>query len=140
MGTSIYDYRVYRSKAELKGTDHIRIGPGKFSGHYWQEGFVFVDEEAFGIAEGIIRKHFPKYDPWGVTGLQRETGAEIAAEWRQAATQLKDMPLDAARVVPNLDVFPGRCYDAELVHFASEIAEMLTQLAGALDGFYRSSD
>ena len=28
MGASLYDYRVYRSKAELEGTDYIQIGPG----------------------------------------------------------------------------------------------------------------
>ena len=56
------DYRVRRTKAELDSSGYMEIGPGQYSGKHWQDGFLFVWEDAFGMAEGIIVKHYPDYD------------------------------------------------------------------------------
>ncbi len=137
MDAFTWDFRVHYSKADLKGTDYVEIGPGNFSGRYWQEGFVFVDEDAFGVVEGIVRKHFSKYDPRGVTGLSRETGAEIVAEWRAVAAGLNGMSLEAARAALNIE---GSYYDTDLVHAKTAITRMLIQLADTFDTFYRAFD
>ena len=53
------DYRIRRNPEELDSTGYVEIGPGEYSGHHWQKSFLFVWEDAFVHAEGIVRKHFP---------------------------------------------------------------------------------
>jgi len=36
----------------------MEIGPGRYAGRHWQDGFLFVSEDAFGMAEGILAATF----------------------------------------------------------------------------------
>ena len=85
------DYRVRRAKSELESTGYIEIGPGKYSGEHWQDGFLFIWEDAFGMAEGILTKHFPKYDHFSMNYIPKDIGQKIVAEWRDVADRLPGM-------------------------------------------------
>src|SRR5438128_10862593 len=37
---SCMDYRVRRRKSELESTGYMEIGPGKYSGELWRDGFL----------------------------------------------------------------------------------------------------
>jgi hypothetical protein len=52
------DYRIRRSPQELESTGFMEICPWRFSEKYWQEGCLFVWEDSFNVAEGIVvRSH-----------------------------------------------------------------------------------
>lgn len=42
LGPKAMDYRIRKTKAELDSTGFMEIGPGRYSGEHWQEGFLFV--------------------------------------------------------------------------------------------------
>jgi hypothetical protein len=39
------DYRIRHNKAELDSTGYMEIGPGRYTGSHWQDGFIFVWED-----------------------------------------------------------------------------------------------
>jgi hypothetical protein len=76
------DYRVRRETSELDSTGYVEIGPGKYDGTHSQDGFLFVWEDAFDMAEGIVAKHVPTYDHFSITDIPKEVGQKVIAEWR----------------------------------------------------------
>jgi hypothetical protein len=96
------DYRVRRESSELDSTGYVEIGPGKYAGKHWQDGFLFVWEDAFAMAEGIVAKHVPNYDHFSMTDIPKEVGRKVIAEWRAAADRLPGMSVDEARAALNL--------------------------------------
>jgi hypothetical protein len=134
------DYRIYRNKNELESTGYIEIGPGKYTGAHWQEGFLFVWEDAFGMAEGILAKHLPEYDHLSMNDLPRNIGRFVTAEWRDAARRLAGMsPKDVRRLL-NLGASYGERLDDEVIRHCANIAGLLSELADACDGFYERNE
>src|SRR5262249_37615703 len=115
------------------------IGPGKFSGQHWQEGFLFVWEDAFGLAEGIVSKHFPSYDHLSMNDIPEDLGRRIAADWREAAARLGGMTAAEVRSALNLPEWYAQL-DDELVSRQSEIAGMLRELADGVENFCNRED
>ena len=97
------DYRIRRDPAELDSTGYIEIGPGRYAGRHWQPGFLFVWEDAFGMAEGIVVRHLPEYDHFDMNDIPRAVGLTIVADWRSAAAQLPVLNEDAAHHILNLE-------------------------------------
>jgi hypothetical protein len=118
----------------------MEIGPGKYSGKHWQAGFVFVWEDAFGMAEGIVAKHAPDYDHFSMADIPKEVGQKIVAEWRDAADRLGTMSEDQAYAALNLAAAYRDRLDAEIRARKAEIAGMLRELANACTEFYERGD
>ena len=78
------DYNIYRNVADLDSTGLFEIGPGRYSGKHWQDRFVFVWEDAFACAEGIVIRHFPDYDHFSMNDIQSDVGLKITSAWRNA--------------------------------------------------------
>jgi hypothetical protein len=130
------DYRIRRTKSELESTGYIEIGPGRYSGNHWQSGFLFVWEDAFSMAEGIVAKHFTQYDHMAPNDVPAEIGRKITLEWRAVAQQLPTMSVEQAQAALNLAASYREGLDQELHIHKAEIARMLSELADACDGFY----
>lgn len=133
------DYLLRRSKEQLVSTNFLEIGPGKYVGAHWQDGFLFVWDDAFVVAEGILRKHFPEFDHYAMNDLPEEVGEKVIAEWRAVAAQLERLnPADARRAL-NLDGTDPEL-DRELATRRKEIARMLRELADECEKFYQQSE
>jgi hypothetical protein len=133
------DYRIRRNAQELDSTGYLEIGPGKYSGQHWQEGCLFVWEDAFGLAEGIVTKHFPSYDHLSMNDIPKNLGRKIVADWRGAADRLAGMGAAETRSALNLPEWYERL-DEELVSHKSEIGRMLQELADGVDEFCDKGD
>ena len=129
------DYRVYRSTAELESTGYIELGPGRYTGKHWQRGFVFVWEDAFGMAEGILAKHFPAYDHFGMNDIPKEVALRIASEWREAAERLLGREADERPRLLKLHASFRVGLNEEVRAHPLEISGMLRDLAEAVEGF-----
>jgi len=135
------DFRVHRKTAELGGsTQYVEVGPGRYSGEHWQDGFLFVREDAFGVAEGIVTKHFPGYSHFGTNDVSVDVGRAVIAEWRDVAGRLATMNIEQVCDALHLDA-AYRDYDiAEIDSHRSEIARMLIDLADRCEAFYEQEE
>ncbi|HHJ20967.1 MAG TPA: hypothetical protein ENJ84_14250 [Gammaproteobacteria bacterium] len=134
------DYEIKRNKAELDSTGYIEIGPGKYSGKHWQEGFLFIWEDAFGMAEGIVMKYFKEYDHFGMNDIPKEIGVSISSEWIKAASALKDACEEKYQELLNLDVIYRNYMAAEISGNKQSIIKMLIELAQSFEQFYQTED
>jgi hypothetical protein len=134
------DYRIRRDPSELDSTGYMEIGPGKYSGQHWQPGFLFLWEDAFGMAEGIVARHVPNYDHFSMTDVPKEVGQKIVAEWREAAQDLADMSAEEIRTALNLVATYHERLESEVDAHKAEIANMLRELADACSEFYERGD
>ena len=134
------DYTVYRRTADLESTGYVEIGPGRHAGRHWQDGFLFVWADAFGMAEGIIARHLPGYDHFEMNDVPRAAGLRIIADWRAAADRLPTLDAAAAHAALDLDASYGCRLDDEPEAHRTEIAAMLGELADACERFYRDGE
>lgn len=134
------DYRVRRERRNLNSTSYIEIGPGKYSGKHWQDGFLFVWEDAFGMAEGIVAKHVPTYDHFSMNDIPKDVGHRLIAELRDAADRLPAMSIEEAYTVLNLQPVYRERLGSELESHRAEIAQMLRDLADACSQFYEREE
>jgi hypothetical protein len=134
------DFCVKRNPAHLESTGYVEIGSGRYVGKHWQPGCVFVWEDAFGMAEGIILTHFPEYDHMSMNDIPKHAGLAIADEWCQAAASLSKMNAPEAASILNVGTVYGRSVEDELRRNHDAIARMLRELAAELRLFYQGSD
>jgi hypothetical protein len=135
-----FDYRIFRNKEDLDGTGYIEIGPGAYQEKHWQPGFLFIGEHAFAMAEGILVKHFPTFDHFGMNDIPKYLGKSVIADWQAAASELPH--LSAAESVQrlNLDAVYRNADGMEIVQNGEGIAAMLVELAGECQKFYEPEE
>jgi hypothetical protein len=134
------DYRIRRSKGELDSTGYVEIAPGKYSGKHWQDGSLFIWGDAFGMAEGILAKHFPEYDHLAMNDIPKHVGTKVIAEWRDAARRIPTLPPGKAYDALNLRASYRERLDEEFDRGRVEIAEMLELVALECDAFYQRGE
>lgn len=118
---------MHRRKS-FTGTDYIEIAPGIFSGLHWQDGYLFVAEDDFLPAEGIVRKYFEDYDHYGMNNIPIADAKLIAGTWAAAAVILPSIEIDCIR--DTLHLF--NTSDAVILEIAEHrigISRMLKELA-----------
>jgi len=118
----------------------MEIGPGRYNKKHWQPGFLFIWEDAFGMAEGIVTKHFPSYDHFGMNDISKKIGKEIITEWRTAASRIIDNPEADASTLLNLSASYSTSFAKEIGTHRQDIADLLARLADACEKFYRQKD
>jgi len=135
------DYNIYRTTADLDSTALFEIGPGRHSGQHWQDGFVFVWEDAFATAEGIVIRHFPDYDHFSMNDIQKDVGLRITSAWRNAAVKLGSVR-DSSEAAELLNIKEAYHNHLEPIVFSDreKIAVMLSQLADECESFYKSDE
>jgi hypothetical protein len=134
------DYRIFGSPEELKDVLYFDIGPGKFSRKHWKGGCLFVSEYEFGMAEGIIAKHFPTYNHFGPNDIPKELGLKITAEWAQAAVLLDQLPPGQIGNTLNLNEPFLNQFDPDIESHKADIAGLLRSLAEACEALYQQGD
>jgi hypothetical protein len=132
------DYTIYRKKDGLGSTGYMEIGPGKYSGKHWQDGFIFVWEDAFGMAEGILVKHINKYDHFGMNDIPNEVGQKVIADWRSIANGLDRMEACEIHIALNLKASYRDYLEKEIISNKNKIAEMLMNLSSECDHYFQS--
>jgi hypothetical protein len=134
------DYRIRRDPGELDSTGYMEIGPGPYDGKHWQVGFIFVWEDAFGMAEGILAKHFPAYDHFSMNNVPKDQGSKVIEEWRCVAGRLADMSVSEVSTALNLAASYRSNLDSDVATHTREISLMLRELADACHAFYERSE
>jgi hypothetical protein len=153
------DYRIYESRSEFRGTNYIEIvrvarpqvRSGEEFGEIGQAGFLFIEEEAFFLADGIIAKHFEKYGHFGPNEIPKDIGQKITAEWDRVAALLGRMTTEQAYTALNLNgafagIYSGQIeairpeFVHEIDHHRADIARFLLSLAKACNAFYQAGD
>ena len=118
----------------------MEVGPGRYSGAHWTDGFLFVWEDAFGMAEGILAKHFPDYDHFGINDVPKATGLKFIEEWEQVANALDRVsPLQAAEML-NLAASYRSGLEDEIATHADAITSMLRELSRECRQFYQTAE
>ncbi len=134
------DYLIRREKADLDSTGYMEVGPGRYSGKHWQPGFLFVWEDAFAMAEGILAKHFPAYDHFSMNDIPKETGLVVAEEWSRASQALISARPEGAETLLHLDAAYRTGLEKELADQRGAISAMLKELAAECRSFYETED
>jgi hypothetical protein len=134
------DYSIRRHPEDLESTGFVEIGPGRYTGKHWQEGFIFVWEDAFGMAEGIIARHLQTYDHLSPNDIHRTDGRSIIDDWRKAAALLPNFNPTEAHTLLNVEATYGTSLVEEVANHQAEIGRFLGQLADDVERFYRHSE
>lgn len=129
------DYRIRRAKSELASGTYVAITAGKHERTSNGEA-LFVTEDAFGVVEGVIARHFESYDRAAVNDIPKDIGSRIVAEWREVAEWLPVLKPDEARVALNVATYFGAAFDADLTSHRAALIELLRGLADGCDDFY----
>ena len=135
------DYTIFRNAESFSGTDLFEIGPGRYSGVHWQEGFIFVREEAFASAERALYKYVDGYEHYDMNDIKKEIGLKVISAWRNVANALGSAanPTDAADI---LEIHESRRhrFEDEVFRDRNKIAAMLSELADECEAFYKSNE
>ncbi len=134
------DYEIRKKTSELDSTGYMEIGPGKYSGKHWQDGFLFVWEDAFGMAEGIVMKYFKDYDHFGMNDIPKEVGTLISSEWFRVATLLETANPYEYQELLNLDSVYRTYIETEVSENKEPITMLLLKLSNSFKQFYTSED
>jgi len=142
MGDYKIDYQVHLHR-DFEGTNYTEIGPGKFSGKYWQPGFIFISEDAFRMAGGIVARNVKEYDPWAHFDIHKRTGIGLITEWKTASSYVRTQPID--ELWRTLGLYAPN--DIALEHdkkevndHRTEIARMFTDLATETSRFLEQAE
>lgn len=133
------DHRIRRAKSDLTSNGYIAITAGKHERASSDEALL-VTEDAFGVVEGVIARHFDSYDRAAVNEIPRDVGSRIVAEWRDVAEWLPVLKADEARVALNVATWFGAGFDAELTNERANLIALLRGLADGCDDFYSRAD
>lgn len=134
------NYHILRNKNELDSTGYIEIVPGKYSGKHWQDGSLYIWEDAFGMAEGILMKHLPDYDHFSMNDIPKIIGHKVIKEWRRVAEHMDMMNIGQIQRALNIEAVFHEDLEDEIVIHRTDIAGMLTELANTCDEFYEQQD
>jgi len=118
----------------------MEIGPGKYSGDHWQDGFIFILDDSFSLMEGIIERHFPEYDHYGMNDIPRESGLAIASDLRIASLTLGDTNPKDSLDISVLFGIQSRWGERALVDHRGELQIMLDEVAATLEQAYLTGD
>ncbi|MFN7141517.1 MAG: hypothetical protein ACK4UN_19490 [Limisphaerales bacterium] len=135
------DYKVHFKDPELSlQGELIEIGPGQYTGKHWNPDHLYLWEEAFGLVEGVVAKHFPAFDHFAMNDIPKKIGLQITREWRHLSDQIGSMlPYELEQAL-RLDL-SFRNYDvSQFEHHRVEITVMLRELADRCDEFYQTSE
>jgi len=92
------------------------------------------------MAEGIVARHLPEYDHFGVNEVPRAAGLAVVAEWRAAAAELPALDEGATHRRLNLNASHRTWMSNEIAEHRQEIASLLRELADECEGFYRKDE
>ena len=130
------DVRLIRSTTELEGTCYFEFLPGRYDQKCWNEGSVFLSEEAFDLIEPIFLRRVPEFDHYAFVEINRSRWSLIVGDLevlteRLATVNGVDELRDLVRVTNAFDEHDLR---TAFVEYKRLIRQMLTDLAAWLRG------
>ena len=136
----VMDFRIRRAPEELEATGFMDIVPSKFSGKHWQVGSLFIWEDSFNVAEGIVAQHLPTFDHMAINEISRPVGAAIIAEWQSVGGRLPDLTADEAITELYLAGWFQEQFREEFDSSRAEMATLLRELSQECGQFYAQSE
>jgi len=122
---------LVRDKTSLEGTVFIELLPGRYKGTCWNSGSVYLDEETFGLFEGVIELEVPEYSRYAFTDVTRAKWLRIAARIHAFASELRAAKSWQALPKDIRFIFLGTeaRFAEDLPTNAQELANTATELA-----------
>jgi hypothetical protein len=134
------DFVVRQEPESLGSTGFVEVCPGRYSGRHWQQGCIFIWEDSFTVAEGILRAHFPDYDHLAMNDIPRTVGLLVVEDWRSAARDLVEATLDQSFEILKLEGWQRDYLKEELQERRTETSRMLLQLADKVSTYYKDEE
>lgn len=69
--------QLIRQLSDLDGGEFLEIFPGPYKGRSWNEQSVYVEDHAFSVLEGIVKRQAPNYDNRANTQIEKEAWQSI---------------------------------------------------------------
>ena len=126
------DFRVYTHKNQLDGTVYFEFYAGDFENdvEYWNEGSIYIADEAMWPFNDLIRERLPDYQEIGSAcfqGEQVEFFRDLIRDFSRTIAQAADIA-EARKSLPFLALSPEGFLDRRV-----EIVQMLDMLADYAD-------
>jgi hypothetical protein len=134
------DFSIHRDRSRLKGSVYIEIGPGRYSGQRWREGYILVREDSFAVIEGIVKKHFRKYDRRDINNISRTKSMQIIGSLREAAAGVLSCNNDDILGLIEYEADRSPKTVNEFVRNRARIAKLLADLADYMEGTFENHD
>jgi hypothetical protein len=124
----------FKSLAELDDSGFVEIACGKHTKR-WKKDSIYLDEDAFVVAGGIIRKYYPKFFHYGdELDVSKVKGRKLVSDWHRASKELKEPEVDPF-VAVNLDsAFFREVQGRNMKRNRARIANFLKKLADTCEG------
>jgi hypothetical protein len=69
--------QLIRQLSELDGGEFLEIFPGPYKGRSWNEQSVYVEDRAFSLFEGLVKRHADNFDNRANTQISKEQWESI---------------------------------------------------------------
>lgn len=106
--------RLIYDKSELRGTCYVELVPGKYEGQCWNDGSLFLAEEAWGYLEPVIKEVEPNCDHYSFVDVPSEKWREIVSALRTLASDI-----ELAQKVAQLPTRVGFFFSTSRAEFAA---------------------
>ncbi|MEI6057265.1 MAG: hypothetical protein WCR55_14565 [Lentisphaerota bacterium] len=133
-------FQVIKDKALLDGTAYIEIGAGRYKGKHFQDSFIFLDEDGFFFAEGLLYKYVKNYDHYEMNNIHKSIGLSYAHELSDIAREF--LSISAIEITKRLNLKPTfeSWLAKKLEEHRKEIKEMLSEVSIFILDCYRKND
>lgn len=136
----VRNYLIYSDTSKLHGTDYVGVGSGRHTGKYVSKGYIFIEEDSFVVAEGIIKRHCSRYDHNEINNISRTKGSKVATDLRVAAESILACINDD---ILSLLEYKGDSSPKAVSEFIKQkvpISKMLVGLADYMDNSYENDE
>jgi hypothetical protein len=105
---------IIKDKNALEGTVYFEILPGPYKNKCWNEGSLFLDEEAFGFVEPVFERFVENYDHYSFMQIDAKTGKQILGGLNELRTAI-----ETSQAVEELEGIIGFFYRDTATNFQS---------------------
>jgi hypothetical protein len=115
---------LIHDKQQLRGTCYFEFLPGIYKGQCWNEGSVFLSEEAFSYLEPVIQRHESRFDHYAFTEISKSTWMKIVADLERLTEKLGE-----AEAVGDLERDVGFFFSESAREFAKDFRTNANRLS-----------
>lgn len=131
---------IIRDKNSLEGTGYFEIMAGPYKNKCWNEGSLFLDEEAFGFVEPVFERLVENYDHYSFMEIDAKKGNLILASLKELQVALGE-----SKTFEEIEQKIGFFYRDTAINFQSNfetnrnrLAKMVEELSEWLEDTFQT--
>ena len=119
-------YKILNKK-ELTSTVYYELLAGTFSGKYWDEDSIYLDEDSFELIKDILFKNHSDFDANGVTEFNELQTLSVLSDLNKRLDDLQKIDPDQnyTAIFPGLQQLDSRMEIEDLLNLFSELISLL---------------